>query len=144
MWGRCLFAGVAALHAAGATAGELPMIAFVAGLGYHELTSEEAVGPDPGAVALSADLTGDGVPDEVRILLNPERGDGMIVVVSVTSKIDTYVLARVGVDVAKRLRVYLTQANGRAGLLTVQPDGGRAIEQFDGEEFQTVSATDRS
>lgn len=139
MWGRCLFAGAAALQPAAASAGDLPRIALIAGLGYHELKPEEALGADADAVAISTDLTGDGNPDEIRILLNAERDDGLVVVVSVTRKIDTYVLTRVGHDVAKGMRVYLTEVDGRAALLTVQPNGRRSIDQFDGEKFHAVA-----
>ena len=135
--GAATLVGVA-LVATPADARDLPRIAFL-GIGFHEMTAAEAVGSGAqGSIALSADLTGDGIEDEGRVLLNPAQDRALLVVVASTpTKADTFVLRDTTVAQGRRLRISLTSAEGRPALLITSGAGGN-IEQFDGEEFRAV------
>ena len=122
------------------TAAELPPIAFVSALGFHELRADEMSGP-AGPIALSADVTGDGRTDELRILINGQRDEAVVVAVAETAgKVDTYVLNQTSAAVGRTLRLGIVTVNGRAAVRIMRPDGATLTVRYDGEEFRTEAS----
>ena len=95
---------------------------------------------DPnGYLAVSADFRGDGHQDQARVLRNIERNVAYVVMISVRSKIDTFVVKSVPLPEADRLGLEASpslQAGRPVGLRVFSLDG-TASQTFDlvGNDF---------
>ena len=129
---------VAACTSAWVAARELPPIAFLL-MGYRELGVTEAAAGPGGSVALSTDLTGDGIVDEARVLVHDERNSGLIVVVAPSrDKVDTYVLSQPSAADARRTRLSMVRVREKRAIVIMAADGSSETLLFDGREFGTV------
>ena len=98
-----------------------------------------------GYLKVSADLNGDGLLDEVRILQNVERDVAYVAAAIMTpDKLDTYILKSVplsevlylAIDVAEPKADLSTQARGHGvAMFDLRTGRGEAMF-FDGEEFR--------
>ena len=143
-----------------ASAGDFPATALLS-IGFSEVRLDDLrntetyslrVAEPCGFLIISADLNGDGIADEVRILQNLERGVAYVAAAITTpTKLDTYVLKSVPLAEVPYLAIEVASPDPNLGkgikgagiaIFDLRTGLGEA-NFFDGEEFSITAPVDR-